>query len=154
KNPSRLPDGSTAGPYPTTAIAIQGGTGSVTVSLAWGEMPAGLSLTGTPATGYSIAGAPQAAGRGFWTFVLKATDSANPVNVAYQFFTINVDPPAITTASPLPDGTQGQLYSQPLNATAASPVTWLLDPWTQFLPPGVGVSSTGLVSGTIGAKGS
>ena len=56
-------------------------------------------------------------------------------------------PPNIATMS-LPAGTVGQTYSAQLNATdGISPYTWSLLP-SNSLPPGLSLSSSGLISGT------
>ncbi len=59
----------------------------------------------------------------------------------------------ITTASPLPGGELGVFYSQQLAATAGfpTPYTWTVPPTE--LPPGLSLSSGGLLSGTPTATG-
>ncbi|MDR1537162.1 MAG: S-layer homology domain-containing protein [Clostridiales bacterium] len=60
--------------------------------------------------------------------------------------------PEITTAS-LPGGTVGEPYSQTLQATGSSPISWSLDGGS--LPQGLELSgSSGLISGTPSAAGS
>ena len=60
----------------------------------------------------------------------------------------------ITTASPLPAGTVGTFYSQQLTATAgfSTPYTWTV-PASQ-LPPGLTLSTSGVLSGTPSGAGS
>src|SRR5271165_3227463 len=60
---------------------------------------------------------------------------------------------AVTTASPLPAGMVGVSYSQQLTATAgfSMPYTWNVP--APELPPGLSLSSSGLVSGTPTALG-
>lgn len=55
-------------------------------------------------------------------------------------------PPAITSASPLPSGTVGAAYTFQLQGTGTGPFTWsaVSGNW----PPGLSMSSAGLVSGT------
>jgi len=53
--------------------------------------------------------------------------------------------PTITTAT-LPGGTVGTVYSQTLTATGNTPITWSID--TGFLPDGLWLSDTGVISGT------
>jgi hypothetical protein len=54
----------------------------------------------------------------------------------------------IRTSSPLPQGTVGVAYSQQLAATGGTPpYTWSTPP-TSSLPPGVALSSSGLLAGT------
>jgi hypothetical protein len=53
--------------------------------------------------------------------------------------------PAITTTA-LPGGTAGTAYSQILEATGSTPITWSVD--TGALPGGLVLSSAGVISGT------
>jgi hypothetical protein len=58
-----------------------------------------------------------------------------------------VSAPAITTSSPLPNGTVGVAYSQSLSATGGTPpYTWSVI--SGSLPPGLSLSSGGVLSGT------
>ncbi|MDR1741150.1 MAG: putative Ig domain-containing protein [Synergistaceae bacterium] len=54
-------------------------------------------------------------------------------------------PPAILTTS-LPGGTVGEPYSAPLSADGTSPMAWSVS--SGSLPPGLGLNSDGLISGT------
>jgi hypothetical protein len=65
--------------------------------------------------------------------------------------------PVITTDSYLPYPTMGTPYSYTLTATGNAPITWTLDPpsWgSGELPPGLTLSSAGVISGTVTAEGS
>jgi hypothetical protein len=78
--------------------------------------------------------------------------SANPANywvdVVFTAGSLNL---AITTAS-LPQGTQSVPYSQSLSAAGGTtPYTWSL--FSGSLPPGLGLSAAGLISGTPTAAG-
>jgi uncharacterized protein (TIGR03437 family) len=109
-------------------------------------LPAGLSLaangvlSGTP-TQASPSGTPSA-------FVITATGpngSSNQIE-----YTLTVNPlPTITTTSPLPTGPVGVPYSQQLAATGGVPgpngYTFLV---SGTLPPGINITSSGLLSGT------
>ena len=60
--------------------------------------------------------------------------------------------PFITTASPLPSGSVGSLYSQALAASGGTtPYTWL--PVAGTFPPGLTLSSSGVISGRPTATG-
>ena len=63
-------------------------------------------------------------------------DDSRPTRVA----------PTITTDKTLPGGTVGQPYSYTLNANGTKPITWSL--YSGSLPPGLSLSSTGVLSGT------
>src|SRR5207249_4221462 len=66
-------------------------------------------------------------------------------------FTLTVDslpPPTITTPSRLPDGAQGYPYRVQLAATGGlPPYTWSFPPGS-YLPGGLNLASSGLISGT------
>ncbi len=69
-------------------------------------------------------------------------------------WTVPAGPPplTITTTSPLPSGTQSVFYSQTLEATGGtSPYTWSVI--SGSLPPGLTLSSGGVLSGTPTAAG-
>jgi hypothetical protein len=59
--------------------------------------------------------------------------------------------PTITTTS-LPNGTAGTAYSQTLEATGDTPITWSRDSGT--LPAGLSLGTTGVISGTPTTAGS
>ena len=60
--------------------------------------------------------------------------------------------PDITYAAP-PDGEVGTPYSFQLKAAGSAPMTWTLGDYGTGLPPGLSLSSTGLISGTPTANG-
>jgi hypothetical protein len=55
--------------------------------------------------------------------------------------------PTITTAT-LPGGTVGTAYSQTLEATGDTPITWSIDTGSGALPGGLTLSTAGVISGT------
>ncbi len=93
----------TLGPGATRGVAYQqqfsttGGTGSVTWTLSGGALPPGWSL----ASSGLLSGT--ATSDGFYTFAIKATDSANPAQTAVAQFTLQIaEPLVITTSSIFP----------------------------------------------------
>src|SRR5581483_3042069 len=65
---------------------------------------------------------------------------------------VNYTPASITTASPLPNGTNGVAYTQQLSATSASDFQyWRLT--SGALCAGLGLSNSGLISGTPTSTG-
>ncbi|NJD08994.1 MAG: autotransporter outer membrane beta-barrel domain-containing protein, partial [Gemmatimonadetes bacterium] len=131
-------------PYADTLRAA-GGTGSYTWSRTTGSLPAGLNLSG----GGVISGTPTTQGTS--TFTVQVT-SGN--RTASKDLTITVQPPTVTiTTTTLAAGVVGDPYSQQLTATGgAGTVTWSLVSGSS-LPPGLTLSSTGLITGTPGTQG-
>jgi len=79
-----------------------------------------------------------------WTCVFGSTSSGALDNIVFSGGSVA---PAITTTSPLPIGAIGSLYSQTLVASGGMlPYTWTV--LTGSLPPGLGLSSGGVISGT------
>lgn len=123
-------------PYLATLTAT-GGTSPYTWSVLQGELPAGLSLSDTG----TISGVPSQAG--VFKFTVAAVDASRAVQTRTYKLTVAL---AITPAS-LPKPKVGAAYSQTLTAAGGTaPYSW-----TQAggaLPPGLGLSSSGVISGT------
>lgn len=136
-----LPSGVVGTPYSVTMLASNG-TAPLTWRVIVGSLPSGLSLS----TVGVISGTPTTAGSS--TFTIAVTD-AN-FNVEAKVFTLNVTGPAalaITTASPLANGTVGTAYSSTLTASGGTaPLTWTVTAGT--LPAGLTLSTAGVLSGT------
>ena len=140
--PSPLPDGTVTVFYSQT-FSADGGTGGYTWDLApdSNPLPAGLSLS---AAGV-LSGTPTADGA--YQFTVRVTDSSNTKST--KLFDLEIHPPPleITTGSPLPNGTVAVPYSQQFTAQGGKPgYTWSHVSGT--LPPGLSLSSAGLLSGT------
>jgi hypothetical protein len=132
---AQLPDGQKGAPY-TVTFATNGGPGTWTVL--YDSLPDGLSLnastgelSGTPTTGADYA-------------VYIGFTETSTGSTAAKGFALHVAAPQITTTS-VPDGTTGSAYSQQLQKTGLAG-TWELKQGN--LPPGVTLSSGGLLSGT------
>src|SRR5262249_26839384 len=134
-----LPDATTGTPYVGATLSATGGSGTGYVfSIAWGDLPPGMSLTGATIGG-------QATAAGAWPFVVKVVDSQ--LNVAYQAYTIAVNKLTITSPPGLPAGTVGVVFNYQLTtAGGVGPVTWSLDNF-QTLPAGISLSTSGFLSG-------
>jgi hypothetical protein len=142
-------------------LVPNGGVPPYTVSVAAGStLPPGLSLltaaslAGSPAPGVTqLAGAPTMAGQ--YSFNLVFSDSVG--SHVTRAMTLNVTPVAIFTTSPNA-ATVGSAYSQQLIAFGGTaPYTFTLSPNSlvqDMLPPGLSVSSSGLLSGTPTGTGS
>ena len=112
-------------------------------------MPPGLSLSSTGL----ISGIPTTAGS--YQFTIAATDSAATPDSGSQSYALQVNEPPLTvtlTPATLPVmvvGDKQRLQISATGGTAPYAFTWRGD-----LPPGLSLSSTGLISGTPTTKGS
>ena len=144
--PASLPAGEATAPYSQT-LAVSGGTNTgFTWTITAGSLPLGLSLSAAGA----ITGTPTTTGLS--SFTAKVTDSGG--GSASQAFTLNIiGGPAITTASPLPQGEVTASYSQSLAASGgtATGFTWTVT--TGSLPSGLSLSAAGAITGTPTAAG-
>ena len=141
-----LPGGTIGVAYEETLTAT-GGDGSYTWALFNGtELPTGLSLA---ATG-EISGTPT--GGGTAVFELNVTSGGQSATKA--FVIIVADAPMITTASPMPNGTIGTVYSRTMTATGGDGMyNWSLSEGSS-LPPGLTLNgATGEISGALTATG-
>ena len=137
--------GGGAGTAYSANLVSSGGTGSVTWAIASGSLPAGLSLSGS-----TITGTPTATGT--VNFTVRATDSGSPAQTATRALSILISQITITTATLLPEATNGTAYSVTMAAKdGIAPLTWSI---VDALPAGLAInSSTGVISGTpIGAN--
>jgi hypothetical protein len=143
---SSPPDPVVGTPY-TGTIPITGGTAPYQCVLASGTLPAGLTLN----TNCTVTGTPTTPGP--VTVMITTTDSGNPPINKTGPVTITVDPlPKLTFTGSLPNATLGVFYTQTLHATGGTaPYTYTLTAGT--LPPGIALSSSGVVSGTPTAVG-
>jgi len=142
-----LPAGRKSIWYATTVTAT-GGNGVVTWSVAGGALPAGLTLNAS--TGL-ISGTPTTAGT--YAVTIQATDAADAANVAVVAYSIDVAA-SVKVSSPrvIPTATAGAPYSyQMLASNVVGTAIWNVQGGA--LPPGITLSSTGLVSGTCTVPG-
>jgi hypothetical protein len=122
------------------AGSARGADASYVWSVANGSLPPGLSLSTSSNTG-SIVGTPTTTGS--YSFALQIHSGSEIVSEA---LTIEVSNPVITTAN-LPDGAVGQQYSDTLQATGGvEGYAWTVA--SGSLPPGLSLSSAGILSGT------
>ncbi len=147
-----LPTGIVGANYATSLVAA-GGAPPYTWTIVLGALPPGLSLNGT--TG-AITGVPTTTG-GF-NFTVQARDSAAQA----QQSTVLAIPITVSVASPpplltinttsLPGATTGAAYNASLSASGGTPpYTWSIGAGS--LPPGVNLSSGGILTGTPTASG-
>ncbi|MBI4889841.1 MAG: putative Ig domain-containing protein [Acidobacteria bacterium] len=135
---SPLPSASAGAPYSNTLSAV-GGTPPYTWSLASGTLPFGLTLAGNG----TLSGTPTSSANYF--FDLRVVDAVGAsASASYQMFVgVGV---TINTAQP-PSATINKSYSYSMSAIGGtSPYTWSLIGGS--LPPGLNLSSAGVIGGT------
>jgi hypothetical protein len=139
-----LPTG-TVGTVYSYSVPVSGGTPPYVWSVS-GTLPAGLTLS----TKGVISGTPVAVGT--TGFTLSVTDSeAVPAGVAANF-SLTIQGGLTVSTTTLPAGTVGVSYTATLTASGGiTPYTWSLP--GGGLPPGLNLSSTGVISGTPTATG-
>jgi len=135
-------------PY-TQLLLEKGGIGTLLWTQASGELPPGITL----GTSGILIGTPTAAGT--FSFTAQVADSATPQKTATSgTLTITVTGvPLQFTSNGLPTAGAGRFYSQPL------PIIGGTQPYTVTqtagtLPPGLSISSNGVLEGTPSAAGS
>jgi hypothetical protein len=142
-------DGIVNVPY-TLNLTHTGGTGNSSWRLISGSLPAGLSLSSAGI----ISGIPTQVNITGNGITLQAQDSGSPAQTATANLTIRVsDALAIVpVGGALPDALTKVAYSTALTTTGGiGPVTWSLT--SGSLPPGMALSSTGVINGTSGSTG-
>jgi len=140
-----LPSGTIHGAYSATVVA-SGGVPPFTWTVSSGALPAGLSLGASTTNSVTITGTPTLVGLSapFMIHVVDA-DGDPATSVA---LTINVSDLAITTTSPLPNGSVSTPYNLQFQASGGiAPYTWTVAVGST-LPAGLALSGAGLLSGT------
>jgi hypothetical protein len=124
-------------PYSFTMTGY-GGSGNYSWSAS--NLPPGLSMS----TSGTISGTPTATGS--YNPSVTITDLTNNTSAGWGY-QLTVDPFAIATGGVLPQGTQGQAYSQTLTApNCGSGCTWTIAGGS--LPNGISLNAGGVLSGT------
>jgi hypothetical protein len=146
---SSLPDGAVNQGY-SASLTGAGGTPPYTWSVS-PALPPNLALD--PATG-AISGTPTTQGTTAHTFTLR--DNSIPAQTVQQTFNITIAPPAATltiTTTTLSNGTIGQPYSRPVQATGGTGAfTWTIS--AGRLPANLNLDpASGVISGTPTAAG-
>lgn len=127
-------------------VCISGGTYPYIFAIAYGALPPGISLN--PDTG-KISGTPSA--NGVFVFAVGVTDDAG--QYAEREFSIEVtDPLNISTGSPLPRGDRNIPYFYDVKASGGTP-SYTFTLMEGSLPPGMTLSTDGLLSGTPTSAG-
>ena len=139
-----IPNGTVQNPY-SDSLSATGGTTPYTWSLASGSLPPEITLDGS--TGV-LAGKATASGQ--FSFNVQVQDASTPAQQATQALTLSVVPatsPLQINTGSLPAGAVQVAYSAALSASGgANPYTWSAIGGT--IPPGLGLSTSGTISGT------
>jgi hypothetical protein len=143
--------GATAGTNYSTNLSATGGVTPYNWSISAGSLPAGMNLSGN-----TISGIPTTAGT--VNFTIMVNDGSGGSQSAAVSINVAPAPPlaVATTSSNLPQGVLNTIYqSTQLNATGGfSPYTWSqVLPGAGPLPPGMGLSSNGYITGTPTSTG-
>ncbi|WP_448112323.1 putative Ig domain-containing protein [Mesorhizobium amorphae] len=147
-SPASLP-APKAGVFYDQTLSSTGGVAPYTYTAGGGSLPPGLTL----ASNGRISGTPT--GSGNYSYTVHVTDSTSPTQLtADKSYSFPVDGPTlvVTPASPAA-GAQGFAYSQAFSTSGGTaPYVYTLE--TGTLPPGLSLSSGGLLSGTPTTLGS
>jgi len=137
-NPLTLAAGQVGVAYPAVAVAPTGGVTPYTVKVS--GLPNGLAFNGT-----SIVGTPALGSNNTYPVVVSVTDKIGEIYNANLTLTINAAPALTIQSASIPaTGTVGAAYSA--TETAVGGVGALA--WSAAgLPPGVGISAAGVISG-------
>ncbi|HMX29108.1 MAG TPA: putative Ig domain-containing protein, partial [Blastocatellia bacterium] len=137
-NPTELASGTIDVPY-LEFFTLTGGIGTRVFSVTSGSLPPGLTLT--------MAGALSGTPRGVGGFNFTVTAAAGGCTVQ-RLYTLVINCPTITISpAALPAAVVGTAYNQTLTATGGSGTqTFAVTAGT--LPPGLSLSSAGILSGT------
>jgi uncharacterized protein (TIGR03437 family) len=137
---SSLPAGQIGTSY-SQSLTATGGLSPYAWSITNGTPPPGLSLNSSGI----LAGTPASVGT--YTFTVQATDKTGATASTPLQLAINAAPLSITTSSPLPAGKVNSSYSLSLTASGGTPpyANWTISGGA--LPPGISLSSSGVLSG-------
>jgi hypothetical protein len=144
-----LPNG-TVGAYYNQSLAASGGWSPYNWSLSPGSAPLPPSLT-LQANG-TLSGTP--ASLGTFYFFVRVTDAAMATDDQLLSLTVGIASFLQVTTGILPEGVRGTSYSQQLVASGGQiPYIWSLSPGSVSLPPGLTLSTNGILSGTPASGG-
>ena len=145
-SPTSLPAGNEALSY-SQVIAASGGTAPYTYAVTSGALPPGLSLS----VGGTLSGNPITSGS--YGFTVTATDAQGYLGSRTYALSITAAPTITIAPSSLPAASENLPYSQSITASGGTaPYDYAVT--SGSLPPGLTLSSGGVMSGTPTASGS
>ncbi len=135
---SSLPAGTVGTAYSQT-IAVSGGVGPYTFAVTAGSLPAGLSLSSAGV----VSGTPTAGG----TFPVTVTVTDSQSGTGTQSYSLIISAPTVAVApGTLPAATLHAAYSQTVSGSGGT-TPYIFSVTSGALPPGVSLSSGGVLSG-------
>jgi len=143
-SPTSLPVGTINTAYANTQFTATGNT-PITWSITSGTLPSGLTFNSSGL----LFGTPTASATGNIQFT--AANSVGSANVTLPLTVNSVATAPTVTTTTLPSASVGASYSFNLAATGTTPYTWAVQ--SGILPNGLGLSSTGVISGTPTTQG-
>lgn len=143
-NTVALPDGGVAALYPNQQLVASGGIPPYDWSLTGGALPSGLTLS----TAGVISGTPTTDVGSPFNFQVQVEDATLATATANLSIDIAAPPPPSVNPVILPVAAVGAVYpNQTLSGTGGVlPYTWTIS--AGVLPPGLTLSTAGLISGT------
>ena len=146
-SPSTLGPGATRGVSYQQQFTAQGGTGNVSWSLDGGSLPGGWFLSSSGL----LSGV--ATTDGFYSFTIKATDSANPPQTARAQYTLQIaEPLVITSSATFPNACLNKPYSFTVQTSGGLPPIHFSFVSNLWVPINLDVN-TGTFSGVAGNLG-
>jgi hypothetical protein len=128
------------------SLVATGGTSPYTWAIASGSLPPGLFLTGQ-----TISGTPTAAGQ--YSLVLNVADATGLTASALYSISVTQQLSIPLLATSVPNATSGLSYAAVLSAFGGTPpYIWSIS--SGSLPPGLSLSTTGVISGLPAGTGS
>jgi len=148
-SPATLTNPAVAAPY-SQQLSTSGGTAPYTYSIAGGGLPPGLSLSSSGL----ISGTPT--GADTYSFTVHVQDSAGtPVTLDKNYSVVIPAPNLDLSPDSPPSGAINLPYSQQFTVSGGTaPYNYSVEAGLGILPPGLTLSSSGLLSGTPTATGS
>jgi uncharacterized repeat protein (TIGR01451 family) len=144
-SPAALPDGTLGTPYSQT-ITASGGATPYSFSIVSGALPPGLTLS----SGGILSGTPTVAGA--YSFTVQAFDSNECTGT--RSYTLSIGCPAIALSpTTLPNGALSTEYNQSITASGGT-APYAFSITSGALPPGLTLSTGGVLSGIPTAGGS
>jgi hypothetical protein len=134
--------------YTSAAPTAHGGLAPYVWSLASGSLPAGLSLNGS--TGV-LSGIPTTGST--TTFTLRVTDALGTVSPASSTISLTINSGLAIGGTPPANGEVGAPYSASFSASGGTGSGYAFSITTGALPPGISLSSGGLLSGVPTSTG-